>query len=52
MRVVILKIKCESPSEYKKKHFLAKLLLSIGFIGLICSYGMEIYEKIVIDQIR
>lgn len=49
IKVVLLKVKCETPEEYQWGHLKAKTVLVIAYITLVLSYLLEMYEKIVIN---
>jgi hypothetical protein len=46
IRVVLLKVKSESHLQYHRSLNKAKGVLTLGLVALLCSYAMEIFEKI------
>lgn len=50
IKIVLLKVRCETPEEYQWGHLKAKTVLTIAYITLILSYLLEMYEKIVVNE--
>lgn len=48
IRVVLLKVLSDTPSSYYKDRFRSLVILSAGFVVLTISYGLEIFENVVI----
>ena len=50
MKVVLLKLKCDSHVDYRWNLFKAKCVLASGFLVLSISLLLEIYEAIIVQN--